>query len=99
MSLWLKVAAWLIGLLAFGGLVVLAAAGVTAAIGVMVTAFALVAMIGLGSSLRPHSRPVRDPYPSSQRPRPGQLRARGTGGDPAGPQDTGAEQGEDTESS
>jgi len=50
-----------LGLLAVGGLVVLAVAGVTAATAVLVTAAAVVAMIVLGSMLGGRKTPDRAP--------------------------------------
>jgi hypothetical protein len=57
-----RVAAVILGLALFGGLVVLAVAGVTAATAVLVTAAAVVAMIGLGNAVGGRSTPNRAPY-------------------------------------
>lgn len=57
---------WLLGLVAFGGLVVLAIAGLTAATAILVTAFAIVGMIALGGAVGGRrSTPNRVPYPAA----------------------------------
>jgi len=58
----LKAIGWLLGLVAFGGLIVLSVAGLTAAIGILVTAAALVGMIALGNLLGGRTTPNRPPY-------------------------------------
>ena len=58
----MRVAAVLLGLALFGGLVVLAVAGVTGATAVLVTAGAVVAMIGLGNAVGGRHTPNRAPY-------------------------------------
>ena len=58
----MKVAAWVLGLCAFGGLIVLAVAGVSAATAVLVTGAAVVAMIGLGNMVGGRKTPDRAPY-------------------------------------
>lgn len=58
----MKAAAWVLGLVAFGGLIVLSVAGLTAAVGILVTAAALVGMIALGSLLGGRTTPNRSPY-------------------------------------
>lgn len=58
----MKVVGWMIGVVALGGLIVLAIAGVTAAIGVLVTAAAIVGMIALGNMLGGRTTPDREPY-------------------------------------
>ena len=57
-----KAAGWLLGLAVFGGLIVMSIAGVTAAIGVLVTAAAIVGMIALGNLLGGRTTPDRRPY-------------------------------------
>lgn len=69
----MKVAAWAIGVAAFGGLIVLSIAGVTGAIGILVTAAAIVGMIALGNLLGGRTTPNRAPYeeqpgPENSRP-------------------------------
>jgi len=67
-----KVAGWLIGAAAFGGLVVLAIAGVTGAIAILVTAVAIVGMIAMGNLLGGRTTPNRAPYegdPDTERQR------------------------------
>jgi hypothetical protein len=56
------VAAVVLGLAAFGGLIVLAVAGVTGATAVLVTGGAVVAMIGLGNLVGGRRTPDRAPY-------------------------------------
>ncbi|MGA2036149.1 MAG: hypothetical protein ABSH04_00990 [Acidimicrobiales bacterium] len=58
----MKAAGWLLGLVAFGGLIVLSVAGMTAAIGVLVTATAIVGMIVLGNLLGGRTTPDHPPY-------------------------------------
>jgi len=58
----MKVAAVLLGLAAFGALIVLAVAGVSAATAVLLTGGAVVAMIGLGSAVGGRHTPDRSPY-------------------------------------
>ena len=58
----MRVAAAVLGLVHFGGLIVLAVAGVTAATAVLVTAAAVVAMIGLGNAVGGRQTPDRTPY-------------------------------------
>jgi hypothetical protein len=58
-----KVLAWLIGFVALGGLIVLAVAGLSGATAILVTAVAIVAMIGLGNALGGRHTPNRTPYP------------------------------------
>ncbi len=57
----MRVAAVLLGLALFAGLIVLAVAGVTAATAVLVTAGAVVAMIGLGNAVGARHTPNRAP--------------------------------------
>ncbi len=57
----MRVAAVLLGLALFAGLVVLAVAGVTAATAVLVTAAAVVVMIGLGNAVGGRHTPNRAP--------------------------------------
>jgi sugar phosphate permease len=58
-----RVAAVFLGLALFGGLIVLAVAGVTGATAILVTAGAVVAMIGLGNAVGGRHTPDRSPYP------------------------------------
>ena len=58
----MKVVGWVLGLCALGGLIVLSVAGVTAAIGVLVTAVAIFAMIVLGGLMGGRNTPDRPPY-------------------------------------
>jgi hypothetical protein len=60
----MKLLGWLVGVAAVGGLVVLAIAGVTAAVAILVTGAALFAMIALGSLLGGRSGTGRVPYPT-----------------------------------
>jgi drug/metabolite transporter (DMT)-like permease len=60
-----RVAAVLLGLALFAGLVVLAVAGVTAATAVLVTAGAVVVMIGLGNAVGGRHTPNRAPHAAS----------------------------------
>jgi hypothetical protein len=57
-----RIAAFVLGLVLFGGLIVLAVAGVTAATAVLLTAAAVVAMIGLGNAVGGRQTPNRAPY-------------------------------------
>ena len=57
----MKAAGWLLGLVLFGGLIVLAVAGMTAAVGVLVTVIAIVGMIALGNLLGRRTTPDRLP--------------------------------------
>jgi small neutral amino acid transporter SnatA (MarC family) len=57
-------AAVVLGLAAFGGLIVLAVAGVSGATAVLVTGGAVVAMIGLGNLVGGRRTPDRAPYDS-----------------------------------
>jgi hypothetical protein len=57
-----RVAAVVLGLATFGGLVVLAVAGVSGATAVLVTGGAVVAMIGLGNLVGGRRTPDRAPY-------------------------------------
>jgi drug/metabolite transporter (DMT)-like permease len=63
-----RIAAVVLGLVLFGGLVVLAVAGVTAASAVMITAVAVVVMIGLGNAVGGRHTPNRSPYPPEPDP-------------------------------
>jgi hypothetical protein len=56
------VAAVILGLAAFGGLIVLAVAGVSGASAVLITGGAVVAMIGLGNAVGGRHTPNRAPY-------------------------------------
>jgi hypothetical protein len=58
----MRVAAVLLGVALFAGLIVLAVAGVSAATAVLVTAGAVVAMIGLGNAVGGRQTPNRAPY-------------------------------------
>jgi hypothetical protein len=71
-----RVAAVILGLVLFGGLVVLAVAGVSAATAVLVTGAAVVAMIGLGNAVGGRQTPNRAPYapPSGDTAAAGSLR-------------------------
>jgi len=57
-----RIAAGIFGLALFGGLIVLAVAGVTGATAILVTAGAVVAMIGLGNAVGGRHTPNRAPY-------------------------------------
>jgi drug/metabolite transporter (DMT)-like permease len=57
-----RVAAALLGLALFGGLIVLAVAGVSAATAVLVTGAAVVVMIGLGNAVGGRHTPNQAPY-------------------------------------
>jgi hypothetical protein len=72
-----RVAAVVLGLATFGGLIVLAVAGVSGATAVLVTGGAVVAMIGLGNLVGGRRTPDRAPY----------------GGEPGGVESDGAEPG------
>jgi hypothetical protein len=84
------VAAALFGLALFGGLIVLAVAGVSAATAVLVTAGAVVAMIGLGNAVGGRHTPSRSPYRAAPAPE-GVSAPGGAGDEPAGdePEDSG----------
>jgi hypothetical protein len=58
----MRVAAVVLGLAGFGGLIVLAVAGVSGATAVLVTGAAVVGMIGLGNLVGGRRTPNRDPY-------------------------------------
>ena len=58
----MKAAAWVLGLCAFGGLIVLAVAGVSGATAVLVTGAAVVAMIALGNLVGGRHTPDRAPH-------------------------------------
>jgi len=62
----------LLGIALFGGLIVLAVAGVTGATAILVTAVAIVGMIALGNLLGGRTTPNRAPYgtgdPDAPRP-------------------------------
>ncbi len=58
----MRVAAALLGLALFGGLIVLAVAGVSAATAVLVTGGAVVVMIGLGNAVGGRHTPNQAPY-------------------------------------
>ena len=60
----MKIAAAVLGVVLFGGLVVLAIAGVSAATAVIITAAAVVLMIGLGNAVGGRHTPNRSPYPT-----------------------------------
>jgi len=70
----MKVVAWVLGLLTLAGLIVLSIAGLTAALAILLTAVALVVMIGLGSILggrrTPEGEPKVLPGPGAARPGP-----------------------------
>ncbi|MGH9028172.1 MAG: hypothetical protein ACRDV4_00930 [Acidimicrobiales bacterium] len=66
----MKLVGWLLGLVGFGGLIVLAVAGLSAATAVLVTAFAIVAMIALGGLLGGRTTPNRAPYRPEGEPVP-----------------------------
>jgi hypothetical protein len=57
-----KLLGWIIGLIAFGGLIFLSIAGVTAAVAIIITAVAIVSMIALGSIVGGRNTPNRAPY-------------------------------------
>ena len=58
----MRLAAVVLGIAAFGALIVLAVAGVSGATAVLVTAGAVVAMIGLGNAVGGRHTPDRAPY-------------------------------------
>ena len=60
----MRFAAVVLGLVVFGGLIVLAVAGVTAATAVIITTVAVVVMIGLGNAVGGRHTPNRSPYPT-----------------------------------
>jgi hypothetical protein len=66
----MRVAAAVLGVVLFGGLIVLAIAGVTAATAVIITAAAVVVMIGLGNAVGGRHTPNRSPYPVAPDPTP-----------------------------
>lgn len=57
-----RLAGWIIGLVAFGGLIVLSVAGVTAALAILVTAGAIVGMIAMGNLIGGRTTPNRPPH-------------------------------------
>jgi hypothetical protein len=57
-----RLAAVVLGCAAFGGLIVLAVAGVSGATAVLVTGGAVVAMIGLGNAVGARHTPNRTPF-------------------------------------
>jgi predicted lipid-binding transport protein (Tim44 family) len=57
-----KAAGWVSGLVVLGGLIVLSVAGMTAAVGVLVTVVAIVGMLALGNLLGGRTTPERRPY-------------------------------------
>jgi predicted lipid-binding transport protein (Tim44 family) len=59
--------AWVSGLAAFGGLIVLAVAGVSSATAVLFTAVAIVGMIALGNILGGRTTPNRAPHAAPDR--------------------------------
>ncbi|HEY5026082.1 MAG TPA: hypothetical protein VII76_13990 [Acidimicrobiales bacterium] len=59
----MRVAAVVLGLALFGGLIVLAVAGVSGATAVLITGGAVVAMIGLGNAVGGRHTPDRSPLP------------------------------------
>jgi hypothetical protein len=61
-----KLLGWIIGVVAFGGLILLSIAGVTAAVAIIITAAAIVSMIALGSILGGRNTPNRTPYSAAQ---------------------------------
>jgi hypothetical protein len=64
----MRVAAAILGVVLFGGLIVLAIAGVSAATAVIITAAAVVVMIGLGNAVGGRHTPNRSPYPVAPDP-------------------------------
>ena len=64
----MKAAAWVLGLGAFGGLVVLAVAAVSGATAVLVTGGAVLAMIILGNAVGGRHTPNRAPYRAGEAP-------------------------------
>ena len=83
----MRVAAVVLGLALFAGLIVLAVAGVSAATAVLVTAGAVVVMIGLGNAVGGRHTPNRSPYGSV----PDEARDRVTADAEPGAADAGAE--------
>ncbi len=75
----MKAAGWLLGLVLFGGLIVLAVAGMTAAVGVLVTVIAIVGMIALGNLLGRRTTPDRLPYQGDRGRAEREVRRRGSG--------------------
>jgi hypothetical protein len=63
-----KAFAWIFGLAIFGGLIVMAVAGFTAATAILVTTGAIIAMIGLGNIVGGRTTPNRVPRPPSTGP-------------------------------
>jgi len=67
----MRMVAWVSGLAAFAGLIVLSIAGVSSATAVLFTALAIVAMIALGNILggrtTPNRAPRRDTGPDDRR--------------------------------
>jgi len=57
-----KAAGWVSGLVVLGGLIVLSVAGMTAAVGVLVTVVAIVGMLALGNLLGGRTTPELRPY-------------------------------------
>ena len=64
----MRVAAAVLGVVLFGGLIVLAVAGVPAATAVLITAAAVVVMIGLGNAVGGRHTPNRSPYAPASDP-------------------------------
>ena len=68
----MKVVAWVLGLLTLAGLIVLSIAGLSGALAILLTALAIVAMIGLGSILggrrTPEGEPKALPGPGTAQP-------------------------------
>ncbi|HUY62998.1 MAG TPA: hypothetical protein VMV14_00600 [Acidimicrobiales bacterium] len=58
-----KVLAGVLAVAVFGGLVVLAVAGASAVLGVLLTAVAVVAMIAMGNLIGGRNTPNRTPHP------------------------------------
>ncbi len=85
----MRVAAFLLGLALFGGLIVLAVAGVSAATAVLVTGGAVVVMIGLGNAVGGRHTPNRAPYP----PETGPADETSETHEDRGPDDAGADAG------
>ena len=57
----MKVFAWIFGLAIFGGLIVMAVAGFTAATAILVTTGAIIAMIALGNIVGGRTTPNKAP--------------------------------------
>jgi len=87
----MRVAAALLGIALFAGLIVLAVAGVSAATAVLVTAGAVVAMIGLGNAVGGRQTPNRAPYGSVNESGPDEARDRVTADAEPGVAEAGAE--------